>query len=732
MKPRAPFSIDEQQLIDYIQAQGRYILRREIARAFHVKADDKRLLKELLNKLESQNILKRRGKSYCSSIDRSLATAKVTGIDETGQITATLIDSEGSGILLSRTITAYNNAERNLNIDDRIIVTIVQDKQGITTWNYVRKLMAQPTLAFGLVKEMGSGKYVLQPIDRKVHDVYPLIFDNQALAQEDALIEAHLEKTPGGQMIARGVKILKDLENYIRKLSLIAAYKYDLPQQFSPGALLLAEKCQLPGLKGRIDLRDLPLVTIDDIDARDHDDAVYCEPIEGTLNWRLIVAIADVSYFVHIGDALDQDALARANSVYFPDQVIPMLPEQLSNNLCSLKPGVDRPCLVADMVITPQGHLDTFTFYTAMMRSWGKLTYVGVQNVLNGDLDALPKNIHLDTITHLNAVYQVLKAARSQRGTLDFDLPEKKVLLDDQGNIKSIMPRRRLESNQLIEEMMIMANVAAAQYLGAQPIPPLYRIHDEPRQERLEDLRRFLESTPVSLPRGQTMRPKNFMHILDKAKDLDQGPAIHELILRAQSQAQYSPDNIGHFGLNLPHYCHFTSPIRRYADLIVHRAIKAKIAKDAQLYPYSYEQLEGIGQEISDKERRAGKAERDTVERYVARFLQHRVGEPALVQVSGITTFAIFVSHIETGADGILPLRNLMGDYFTYLPDEQMVKGRRSGQAFRLGDQFEATLESTNWVTGSLIFSLEVNNDKKKLRKDLPQRNNIGKQLHKR
>jgi ribonuclease R len=382
-----------------------------------------------------------------------------------------------------------------------------------------------------------------------------------------------------------------------------------------------------------------------------------------------------------------------------------MLPERLSNELCSLKAHVDRPCLAVNLYINTRGDLINFNFFRALMRSHGKLTYQEVQAAR----EKRPNNIEIalqeSVIPDLYSAYMLLKKAKDKRGPLDLDLPEQKIILSPAGKIQAVLPRLRVESHRLIEEMMILANTAAARLLNNMKVPTLYRVHDEPVPERVEELRSFLRGTKVSLPKGQVIRPKNFNTLLKKVAQTPAAHAINQLVLRTQAQAIYSPDNIGHFGLNLPRYCHFTSPIRRYADLLVHRGIISILESNADLYPYNFELLIGIGEEVSEKERRADRAENETIDRYVAHYLEKRIGDILEAKISGITAFAIFLTLEETGASGILPLRNLIGDYYHYDPKRHTLTGRRTKHKLTLGDRIDVRLETTDMLTGGLVFA---------------------------
>ncbi len=481
-----------------------------------------------------------------------------------------------------------------------------------------------------------------------------------------------------------------------RSVSLIVVHTHDIPQEFPPDALEEAERARAAPLGRRTDLRDIPLVTIDGEDARDFDDAVYAEP-EGS-GFRLIVAIADVAHYVRPGSALDHAARTRGNSVYFPDRVVPMLPEALSNGWCSLRPDEDRGCLFVEMHIDAQGRKLSHRFGRGLMRSAARLTYERVQRAYDaGDPE----------LQSLYAAYAALRTARSERGTLDLDLPERKVVLDAAGAVQSIAPRPRLDSHRLIEEFMVLANVAAAEELERRHLPAMYRVHAPPSEEKLAFLRDFLHGLGISLPPGDQVHPRDLDRVLRRVAETPEAPLVNEVMLRSQSQAEYSPDNIGHFGLALPRYAHFTSPIRRYADLLVHRAlIRGLRLGDGGLAKDEAERFVDTALHITATERRAQLAERDAIDRYLAAYMVDKVGANFAARISGVTRFGLFVTVVESGASGLVPVRSLPEDFWQHDEREQTLTGRRTRLAFRLAQEVEVRLAEASPVTGSLVFHL--------------------------
>jgi ribonuclease R len=484
-------------------------------------------------------------------------------------------------------------------------------------------------------------------------------------------------------------------------ISLISIASYEIPHVFPEAALAEAAAAKTAEVAGRMDLRALDLVTIDGSDARDFDDAVWAEPDPDPANpggWHLIVAIADVAHYVLPSSALDREAHERGNSVYFPDRVVPMLPEALSNGLCSLKPAEDRACFAAHLWIDRDGRKRRHQFERAIMRSAARLTYEEVQAARDGGRK-LP--ITKQRFDALYGAFAALDRARIARGALALDLVEYRVVLDARGVPIAVEPRRRLDSHKLIEEFMILANVAAAEELEARHRPSLYRVHDAPDPDRVEMLRQALAESGVpglTLAKGQVLRPELFNRVLTRVAGRPEAPVINDLVLRAQAQAAYGPDNIGHFGLALPRYAHFTSPIRRYADLLVHRALLGEIQP--------HDELEVVGKQVSSTERRATAAERAALERYRTQLLSGRIGEVFAGRVTGVQRFGLFVSLAENGADGLLPIASLPGDFYRFDHQKMRLVGRHSRRSFGLGDALSLRLSEADPIGGRLVFRL--------------------------
>jgi ribonuclease R len=503
-----------------------------------------------------------------------------------------------------------------------------------------------------------------------------------------------------GPRPARVVERLGRMED-ARAISLICVHAHGIPDRFAPEAVAEAEAARAVPLGGREDLRDVPLVTIDGEDARDFDDAVFAQADGG--GWRVLVAIADVAHYVRPGGALDRDARERGNSVYFPDRVVPMLPEALSNGWCSLKPREERGCLFVEMRFDADGAKTAHRFGRGLMRSAARLTYEAAQAAMDAGTD--PEGVPPGGMAALHGAFRALLAAREKRGTLDLELPERRVLLDEAGRVADVVPRARLAAHRLIEEFMVAANVCAAEELERRRQPCMYRVHDRPSDEKLEGLRQFLGTFGVSLPPGDRLHPRDFAHALELVRGRPEELLVNEAVLRGQSQAAYSPENIGHFGLALPRYAHFTSPIRRYADLLVHRAL----VRGLQLGPDGLAEAEeerfaDIGEHITRTERRAAAAERDAVDRYLAAHMAHQVGNHFDARVSGVTRSGLFVTLESNGASGIVPFGSLPDDRWTEDEGGRALVGRRTGLRFTLGQAVEARLAQADPRTGSLVF----------------------------
>jgi ribonuclease R len=555
----------------------------------------------------------------------------------------------------------------------------------------IRRLAETPGRVLGVYQQ---GRII--PTDRRAKGewVVPPGEDGSAVAGEIVLAEP----LPHHRLGLKPARIIERLGAMgdARSVSLIVIHTHDIPQSFPAAALDKAETAQATPLGQRTDLRDIPLVTIDGEDARDFDDAVYAAP-DGS-GFRIVVAIADVAHYVRPGSPLDQAARTRGNSVYFPDRVVPMLPEALSNGWCSLRPDEDRGCLFVELHVGADGRKTAHRFGRGLMRSTARLTYDAVQQAHDSS----------DTRhAHLYAAFRALLAARTARGTLDLDLAERRVVIDGDGVVRSVAPRPRLDSHRLIEEFMVLANVAAAEELERLHQPVMYRVHAPPADDKLAALRDFLHGLGISLPAGNNVHPRDLDRVLRRFVGTAEALLVNEVMLRCQSQAEYSPDNIGHFGLALPRYAHFTSPIRRYADLLVHRAlIRGLRLGDGALAADEAARFPQTALHITSTERRAQLAERDAIDRYLTAYMADKVGANFAARISGVTRFGLFVTVAENGASGLVPVRSLPDDYWQYDEREQTLIGSRTRLAFRLAQEVEVRLAEANLVTGSLVFHI--------------------------
>ena len=568
------------------------------------------------------------------------------------------------------------------------------------------------TRLLGIFRKSPNGGGRLVPVDKKQAGRELNIASTDTGGAEDGdLVSVDLVRTRGYGLASGKVKERLGSLATEKAVSLIAIHAHDIPQAFSPSALREAEEAKPAILKGREDWRELPLVTIDPPDAKDHDDAVHAAPDPDPNNkggYIVHVAIADVAFYVRPGSALDRDALTRGNSVYFPDRVVPMLPERISNDLCSLVPGEPRGALAVRLVIGSDGRKRSHSFHRVLMRSAAKLNYAQAQAAIDGRPDDTTGPLLEPILKPLYAAYTLVKLARDERDPLDLDLPERKILLKPDGTVDRVIVPERLDAHKLIEEFMILANVAAAEMLEKKALPLIYRVHDEPSQEKVHNLQEFLKTLDLPFAKAGALRPALFNRVLAQVKGHDSEPLVNEVVLRSQAQAEYASENYGHFGLNLRRYAHFTSPIRRYADLIVHRALIRALGLGEGALPETetLETLAEVAALISVTERRAMKAERETADRLIAHFLADRIGATFQGRISGVTRAGLFVKLSDTGADGLIPIRTLGSEYFNYDETRHALVGTRSGAMHRLGDVVDVRLVEAAPVAGALRFEL--------------------------
>ncbi len=702
----------KEQVIAFVQDSPTPVGKREIARAFQIKGSDRIPLKALLRELKQEGVLERgqRRKVRPRGHLPPVAVLEVSGVDEDGELLARPAVWDEDTTPPTIYLAPETRSRAALAPGDRVLAKLRRIEDQVYEAQPIRKIAKLPSRVLGIY-EIGDDGGRLRPTDKRAKRDYILHQRDAMGAKPGELVLAEVRQGRP-RLGLREVRVTERLGTLgdSRNLSLIAIHEHELPVDFSPEALAEAAATGSVELGKRVDLRDLPLVTIDGADARDFDDAVWAEPDldpNQSGGWHLLVAIADVAWYVRPDGALDRAAFERGNSAYFPDRVVPMLPEALSTGWCSLNPDEERPCLAAELWIDSAGKIRKHRFLRGLMRSAARLTYEQVQAARDGDSEAVAPALMEPVIAPLYGAYATLLKARTERGTLELDLPERRVVLDAAGDVAGIVPRTRLDSHRLIEEFMISANIAAAIELEARRRPCMYRIHDRPDPVKIEALRQVLDSLDLRLARGQGMRAKLLNRVIEQANAHPAAEMINMLVLRTQAQAVYSPDNIGHFGLALTHYAHFTSPIRRYADLLIHRALIAGLEPgDGALSAEAGGRFAEIGEHISATERRAAAAERDAVDRFTAAYLQDRIGGLFRGAINGVTRFGLFVTLDETGADGLVPMSLLPDDYYDHDEPGHRLVGRRWGRSFDLGAAVTVRLKEAVPITGGLILEL--------------------------
>jgi ribonuclease R len=764
--PRAGLP-SRQQILDFIASSEAPAGKREIARAFGLSGHDKIALKTLLRDMADEGLIDASpGRAFHQAGGVPKVTVlRIVDVDESG--TAWAVPERWEADLPEPRLRVLERRGRGsaLGVGDRLLARTEQRGNGWAA-HPMKKLAKGSELVLGVVHQEAQG-FWLRPVEKKERRELPISDIGRAEAGDLVLAEK-VGRPP--RLSARVSEVLGD-PFAPRSFSLIAIHKHGIPHEFPDAVLEEAERVAKQRLGDREDLISIPIVAIDPADARDHDDAVWAAPDDDPANeggWRAIVAIADVSFYVRPGSALDKEARKRGNSVYFPDRVVPMLPETLSAEICSLKEGEDRAALVCHLQVSREGQLKSWRFSRARVRIAANIAYEDAQAAIDAEDQFLPElargggprearwrgnseavlplhqaspgppprdelgedlvevfsspcsmpEIEADeppvapalvetTLKPLWACWRALYAARAKRGPLELDLPERQVMLDEKGRIASVAPRERLDAHKLIEDYMIAANVAAAKALEARKAPVMYRDHEPPGREKLVALKDYLKTLGVEFALGQVVRPATFNHILDRIGEADFRPQVMEQVLRTQTQAYYSPDNKGHFGLALGSYAHFTSPIRRYADLIVHRSLaRAYGLGEGGLSDTEAEAMEVTGELISQLERRAMEAERETLDRYVAAYLSERVGDLVDCRITGVQPFGFFATVEGLGGDGLVPVSTLGTDYFRYEEASQSLVGDDSGERFSPGQRLRLRLVEANPVSGGLRFEL--------------------------
>lgn len=670
---KKPSSIISQDILTFLQSRNGRASKAEIARQFSIKGNDRIGLKQVLKDMLARGVL-HHGTYRSYVLPETKETKEPSSLRRQGSSSVSQPSGRGQDSRMR------GNDEKNRNRID-------SDEQ------------EDPTYFVGIFEPLKNGGGMVNPVSRQDKNPIMVGEDKTGEARRDDLVRAVYSQR--GWSIE---KVLADRDD-VGFVSLMAIETLNIPHVFPQDVLDETNGIKVPPVGKRTDLRETPLVTIDGEDARDFDDAVHAVS-DGNGGWHITVAIADVSHYVTPGSALDIEAYKRGNSVYFPDRVVPMLPEALSNDLCSLRPDENRACMAAIMHINDKGNLIGTQIVRGLMKSVARLTYTEVQMALDGQPDAKTKPILNTLLKPLYGAYQTLVKARQERGTVELDLPERKVIIEN-GQLKDIVSRARFDSHKLIEEMMILANVAVAKALEKQRQPAMYRIHAKPDAARWSSTREFLQELGLKTKPGLHPQPQDLQALLDQVAGRDEAPLVNDMVLRSMSQAAYSPDNIGHFGLALESYGHFTSPIRRYADLIVHRAlIRAFKLGDDGLTDEEMRQLEKIGEHISIRERVAQTAERETIDRYIALYMVDKIGATFSARISGVTRFGIFVNIDPMGADGLVPIRTLPDDYYIHDEKRHSLVGRRSGLTFRLAMPLTVRLLEVEAATGRLLMEL--------------------------
>ena len=700
------------EILDWIAENPGLSAKRDIAKAFGIKGAERIELKRLLKELEAEGTLERRRKTYRDAEKLPPVTIlSILAPDRNGDQFARAMEWQGEGPE-PRVLFLPRKADAPVAEGDRVLARVneVRGEDYQYEARLIRKIGTNPLKVLGIFRKAAEGGRIVA-IDKGSDKEWLVSAEATQGAKDGELVEAE-QAGPKGRMGLPRARIVERLGDPAapKAVSLIAIHQHGIPDEFPDAAIAEADRMKPAALGDREDLRHLPFVTIDPADARDHDDACYAHADEdprnegGHIVW---VAIADVARYVTPGSALDREARNRGNSTYFPDRVVPMLPDRLSGDLCSLHEGVARAVIAVWMKLDMKGRKVSHRFTRAMIKSVASLNYTEVQEARDGRPNDRCEPLMEEVIAPLYAAYEATKVARAMRQPLDLDLPERKIELTEDGRVASVAFRDRFDAHRLIEEFMILANVAAAEELIRLRRPLLYRVHEEPSPLKLDALREVAEASGFTLAKGQVLRTEHLNRLLAQAEGTDFDELLNITTLRSMTQAYYHPENFGHFGLALKSYAHFTSPIRRYSDLIVHRALISghSWGKDG-LSAEDIERLEETAQHISETERRSMAAERDTTDRYLAAYLSDRVGAEFEGRVSGVTRFGLFVKLTETGADGLIPIRTLGREFFHYDPRTETLTGADTGLVIGMGQRVLVRLAEAVPVTGGLMLEL--------------------------
>jgi ribonuclease R len=706
------------QVLDFIASSDQPAGKREIARAFGLSGQAKIDLKRLLKDMADEGLIDSSpGRAFHQAGGVPKVTVlRVQAVDDGGSVWA-VPEQWHAETPPPRLRVVERGRKGALGIGDRVLCRTEEKGQGFIA-HPMKKLARSAELALGVVKKEGE-RFWLSPVDKR--ERRELFIADLKDAEVGDLVLCEVTGRPP-RVSARVDAVLGD-PFAPRSFSLIAIHKHGLRHEFAQEAIDEAHRVSKQPLGERENLTHLPIVAIDPEDARDHDDAIWAEP-DGEGGWNAIVVIADVSFYVLPGSELDREARARGNSVYFPDRVVPMLPEELSADICSLKAGEDRAAMACRLNIDREGNLKSWRFTRARVRIAANIAYEDAQAAIDAageeriDVSsptcAMPpiegrvsQELVEKTLKPLWSCWRALFAARQKRDPLELDLPERRVMLDEKGRITSIAPRDRLDAHRLVEDFMIAANVAAARALEAKKAPVMYRVHEPPSREKLVALKDYLKTFGIEFTLGQVIKPGTFNRVIERIGDADGREEIMEQLLRTQMQARYGPERLGHFGLALASYAHFTSPIRRYADLLVHRAlVSAYKLGEGGLPPGEEERFAQIGEQISMLERRAMEAERETIDRYVAAFLADQVGQMVECRITGVQPFGFFAAVDNLGGDGLLLAKDLGQQYFRFDEAARALVGDETGETYRVGQRLTLRLAEANPVSGSLRFEL--------------------------
>jgi ribonuclease R len=709
-RPHSSQPPTREQVLAYLEKNPSHGAKRDIARGLDVAAEHRAELRSILNQLEEEGALIRTGKRAFQPAEQPPPSGmvKFERIDEHGDLVGRAIGRDG--VYGPDIILQAGGKGPAPGVGDRALCNIEKGRDGVWRARVIRKVDAAPeTSIVGVYKANKFGGQV-EPASRKEKSTFIIEKPDSRGAADGDLVRISVKQGRGyGPKRAAVIEVVGRADDP-RAASLIAIHTHGVPDEF-PQAVIDAANEAKPLQVPREDLTRIPLITIDPEDARDHDDAVFAEPDgpNGSRGWRVIVAIADVSAYVRPGTILDREAYRRGNSTYFPDRVSPMLPEHLSADLCSLKEGVNRETMAVEIMFDAGGHKRSHRFIRGRMKSAAKLSYRQAQDAIDGNPDDKTGPLLENVLKPLWAAWTAVDKARKSRDPLELDLPERRVRIGQDGKIASITLRERFDAHKLIEEFMIQANVCAAETLEQKRSPLVYRVHEEPSEEKIAALGNFLPTVGLTWTKGEKATGARFNRLLAEVRGTENEHLVNEMVLRSQAQARYSNENLGHFGLNLTKYAHFTSPIRRYSDLIVHRGLITALGFGPDgARPEDLVRLEEQAEHVTMTERRSMAAERDAVDRYLAFFMADRVGATFAGRISGVTRAGLFIRLAENGADGFVPAARLGDEYWIYDEAYAALVGQRSGRRYEMGMEVEVKLLEATPLTGGLLFEMQT------------------------